>query len=90
MATDIFAEGIGEVGFSQGMVRMKLGGQSLIEKDVDGNPKMEVRQQLVMPLQGYLASMASLQDLANKLVEAGVLEKKDAKYFLVQYGFWGF
>ncbi|MBF0131994.1 MAG: hypothetical protein HQL75_05345 [Magnetococcales bacterium] len=78
MIPEVFVEGVGEISFNLGMVRMNLVGLSQAEKDDKGNPKPENRQQVIMSLRGFLVSLAAMQNMADKLTEAGVLKKKDA------------
>lgn len=78
MIPEVFVEGVGEISFNLGMVRMNLVGLSQTEKDDKGNPKPENRQQVIMSLRGFLVSLAAMQNMADKLTEAGVLKKKDA------------
>ncbi|OSM04109.1 hypothetical protein [Magnetofaba australis] len=78
MRDDIYTEGIGEMNFNLGMVRMNLVGLS-DEKDEQGNLKPETQQRMVMSLRGFLVSLAAMQDMADKLVEAGVLKRKEGE-----------
>ncbi|MBF0110193.1 MAG: hypothetical protein HQL76_13565 [Magnetococcales bacterium] len=77
MIPEVFVEGIGEMSFNLGMVRMNLVGLSQTDKDDKGNPVPENRQQVIMSLRGFLVSLAAMQNMADKLTEAGVLKKKE-------------
>lgn len=77
MIPEIYVEGMGEMSFNMGMVRVNLVGLSHTEKDENGNPIPENRQQIILSLRGFLASLAAMQNMADKLTEAGVLKKKE-------------
>ncbi len=73
---EIFADGIGQIHFAGGMVRYDF---VTLQPEEDGKaptPKANVR--IVMPPQGFLAAFNSMQQLIDKLVEAGVLQKNEA------------
>ena len=72
MVREVFADSIGRVDFSAGVVRIEL---VSLDPAAEGGQKMEVRQRVVMPLEGFLQSLTTMGDLANKLVEAGVLKR---------------
>ena len=40
----------------------------------NGQPVVEVNQRLIMPLDGFVQSLAVQEDLVKKLIEAGVLK----------------
>ena len=42
-----------------------------------GTPDTEVIQRVIMPPQGFLSTFSSMQQLIDKLVEAGVLQKNE-------------
>lgn len=73
---EIFADGIGQIHFVGGMVRFDF--VTLQPGEGEGKapvPNSTVR--LIMPPQGFLAAFNSMQQLCDKLVEAGVLQKRD-------------
>ena len=72
---EFFADGIGQIHFAGGMLRLDL---VTLQPGEDGKapvPASNVR--LIMPPQGFLAAFNSMQQLIDKLVEAGVLKKND-------------
>ena len=72
---EIFADGIGQIHFAGGMIRFDL---VTLQPGEDGKapvPASNVR--LIMPPQGFLAAFNSMQQLIDKLVEAGVLKKNE-------------
>lgn len=74
MVAEVFADGVGRVDFVSGVVRIEL---VSLEPAESGQGKMEVRQRIVMPVDGFLHSLNTMGDLVNKLVEAGVLKRNE-------------
>ena len=74
---DLFADGIGEITLSGGMVRMDLVTMVGSQKD-DQQPRLELSQRIVMPPDGFLRSFSAMEDLVKQLVEAGVIQKRDS------------
>ena len=73
---EIFADGIGQIHFAGGMVRYDFVSLQPEEEGKAPVPKANVR--IVMPPQGFLAAYNSMQQLIDKLLEAGVLQKNEA------------
>lgn len=81
MDKTMFIDGVGQIHFVGGMVRLDCI-EYKMQSDATGNasPKPMNTTTIVMPPQGFLAMLKSMQDLAGKLVEAGVfLDTKDQK-----------
>ena len=72
---EIFADGIGQIHFAGGMVRFDLVTLQPAEEGKAPIPESSVR--LIMPPQGFLNAFNSMQQLIDKLVEAGVLKKNE-------------
>ncbi len=73
---EIFADGIGQIHFAGGMVRFDF---VTLQPEADGKapvPQSSVR--IIMPPQGFLSAFNSMQQLIDKLLEAGVLQKNEA------------
>lgn len=77
MAREIFADGIDQIHFSGGMVRLDLFTLQPSAQSTDqGQHAAPVTQaRIIMTPQGFLSAFAAMQNLADKLVEAGVLKK---------------
>jgi len=71
---EIFVDGIGQIHFTGGMVRFDF--VTLQPKEGE-NPTTEVVQRVIMPPQGFLNTFSSMQQLIDKLVDAGVLQKNE-------------
>ena len=76
--TDIYADGIGNVRLAGANVRIDL---MMVgdEPDNDGNPVMQKKAELIMPLQGLIRANAQFQNVLDQLTEKGVLQKRDQK-----------
>ena len=72
---EIFADGIGQIHFAGGMVRFDF--VNLQPQEGGQAPAHEAKYRIIMAPQGFLAAFDSMQQLINKLVEAGVLKKNE-------------
>lgn len=73
--TEIFADGIGQIHFAGGMVRFDF---MTLQPGEDGKaPVPAVRERVIMPPQGFLNSFNAMQQLIDKLLEAGILQKNE-------------
>lgn len=75
MIPEIFADGVGRIDFAGGVVRIEL---VSLDPAAQGPERNEVRQRIVMPLEGYLQAINTMGDLVNKLVEAGLLKRNES------------
>ncbi|MGE4563241.1 MAG: hypothetical protein AB7F32_00090 [Victivallaceae bacterium] len=72
---EIFADGIGQIHFAGGMVRFDF---VTLQPGEDGKaPTPVVNERIIMPPQGFLGAFNSMQQLIDKLLEAGVLQKNE-------------
>ncbi len=72
---EIFADGIGQIHFAGNMVRFDF---VTLQPEGDGQaPTPQSNVRVIMPPQGFLAAFNSMQQLIDKLVEAGVLQKNE-------------
>ena len=69
MAGDLFVDVVGAVSISAGMVRIDLTSRQPVEGSGLGVP--ELRQRVVMPIQGFLSAMTSMTALAEQLLAEG-------------------
>ena len=73
---EIFADGIGQIHFAGGMVRYDF---VTLQPEEEGKaPISESNVRIIMPPQGFLSAFNSMQQLIDKLLEAGVLQKNEA------------
>lgn len=72
---EIFADGIGQIHFAGGMVRFDF---VTLQPEADGKaPTPEANISIIMPPQGFLSAFNSMQQLIDKLLDAGVLKKNN-------------
>ncbi len=76
---EIFADGIGEITLSGGMVRLDLVAMVGTQKDKSQPPKMEFRQRVVMPPDGFLRSFSAMENLVKQLIDAGLVKPRDGE-----------
>jgi len=74
---EIFADGIGQIHFAGNMVRFDF--MTLQPEENGKAPVAQSNVRVIMPPQGFLNAFNSMQQLIDKLVEAGVLQKNDNK-----------
>jgi len=72
---EIFADGIGQIHFAGGMVRYDFVTLQPAEEGKPPVPQANVR--IIMPPQGFLATFNSMQQLIDKLLDAGILQKNE-------------
>lgn len=72
---EIYADGIGQIHFAGAMVRFDF---ITLQPEADGKaPTPQSNMRIIMPPQGFLSAFNSMQQLIDKLVEAGVLKKNE-------------
>ena len=73
---EIYADGIGQIHFIGGMVRFDFMTLQPNEKENE-NPVPQSSMRVIMPPQGFLGAFDSMQQLINKLVDAGLIQKNE-------------
>jgi hypothetical protein len=68
---DIFADGIGEITLSGGMVRMDLVTLTGSQSNSEEKPKLEFSQRVIMPPDGFLRSFSAM--------DAGLVKPRDGQ-----------
>ncbi|MBI9078591.1 MAG: hypothetical protein JEY79_02485 [Pseudodesulfovibrio sp.] len=78
MKKDIFTDGILNMGFGQGAIRLDLGriGEAVENGE---QPKMELVQRLVLTPEGFAQMVAAMNAMAKQLAEQGVLKTREAE-----------
>ena len=77
MAKEMFADGIGEITLSGGMVRMDLVTLTGSQNDAENKPRLEFSQRIVMPPDGFLRSFSAMENLVKQLVDAGLVKPRE-------------
>ena len=75
MEKEYFVDGVGQIHFAGGMVRFDF--MTLQPGPEGAAPTPEYNERIIMPPQGFLGAFNSMQQLIDKLLEAGVLKKND-------------
>ena len=75
----IYADGIGEITLSGGMIRMDLVTLVGSQNNKDNPPKLEFQNRVVMPPDGFLRSFSAIENLVKQLVEAGLVKPRDGE-----------
>ena len=83
---EVFADGMGEITLTGGMVRIDLVSLSANNKDSEGRPELELRQRIVMPPDGFLRSFSAMEDLMQKLIKAGVVKQRNQEDIVADGG----
>lgn len=72
MDSDKYIDGLTQIHFIGGMVRADM---FVFGPNEGGEPSQESAGRLIMTPQGFISALNSMQQLADRLVEAGVLQK---------------
>lgn len=75
----VYADGIGEITLSGGMIRMDLVTMVGSQNNQDNPAKLEVRERVVMPPDGFLRSFSAMENLVKQLVDAGLVKPRDGE-----------
>ena len=75
MNQEIFADGISAVHVTGNLVRIDLMTVQPQLKSDNGQPVVEVNKRIIMPLEGFIQSLATQENIINQLIESGVLKK---------------
>lgn len=70
---ELFADGLFDIGFGNGVVRLDLFSLSATRRDAGGQPLPELRQRVIMTLPGFLSALAAMEGMRQRLTQAGVL-----------------
>ena len=76
---ELFADGIGEITLAGGMVRMDLVALTGSQQSQENPPKLEVRQRIVMPPDGFLRSFSAMENLVKQLIDAGLVKPRQGE-----------
>lgn len=76
MSDEVFADGISEVNIAGGIVRINFVSLSATLKDEKGNPARELRQRVVITPQGVLELYGAMQQVIEKLISTGVIQRR--------------
>lgn len=74
---EIFADGVGEITLSGGMVRLDLVSLVGSQNDENNKPRLEAFQRIIMPPDGFLRSFSAMENLVKQLIDAGLVQARD-------------
>ena len=74
---EIFADGVGEITLSGGMVRLDLVSLVGSQNDEKNKPRLEAFQRIIMPPDGFLRSFSAMENLVKQLIDAGLVQARD-------------
>ena len=75
MNQEIFVDGVSAVHVTGNVVRIDLMTLQPHLKSDNGQPVVEVNKRIIMPLDGFVQSLAPQQDIVRQLIAAGVLKQ---------------
>ncbi|MDD4600166.1 hypothetical protein SDC9_04027 [bioreactor metagenome] len=78
MNNEIFADGISAVHVTGNLIRIDLMTVQPHLKSDSGQAVVDVNTRIIMPLEGFVQSLAVQDNIIKKLIEAGVLKKNAA------------
>lgn len=78
MDNEKFIDGVTQIGFGAGMVRIDLGTLSTDKKDEAGEPLLETRQRLVMRPEAFMQMLIAFDHMAKRLADANLLPQNPA------------
>lgn len=79
MKTEIFADGVSAVHVTGNLVRIDLMTVQPHLKSDNGKPVVEINQRVIMPLEGFIQSLTTQNNIINQLIETGVLKKNEVQ-----------
>jgi len=75
MNQEIFADGISAVHVTGNLVRIDLMTVQPQLKSDNGQPVVDISKRIIMPLEGFVQSLATQENIVKQLIEAGILTK---------------
>lgn len=70
---EVFADGLLDIGYGNGVVRLDLFSLSATQRDAEGQPVPEIRQRVIMTLPGFVNCLAAMEGMLRQLRQAGVV-----------------
>jgi hypothetical protein len=77
MTPELFTDRIVEIAVTGSVVRLDLGSFSTTEKDTNNQPKLEIRQRIIMPAEGFVQSFALMTRLMQDLEKRGLIRRNE-------------
>jgi hypothetical protein len=77
MNQEIFADGISAVHVTGNIVRIDLFAMQPHLQSKDGKPVFDISRRVIMPLEGYVKSLAVQEQVLQQLIATGKVQKVD-------------
>lgn len=74
MIEETFIDGVQEIGFGKGLIRMNLASLSATDRDDKNNPTLEIRHRLLMTPEGFLNLFGAMENMAKQLADAKIFK----------------
>lgn len=74
---EVFADGIGEISLSGGMVRIDLVSLVGSQNNESDKPRLEPKTRIIMPPEGFLRSFGAMENLVKQLIDAGLIRPRE-------------
>ena len=75
MQGELYADALGEITVTGSIVRIDLVSLSATERDAANQPVPEIRQRVIMSIEGFANSYEVIQRAMNGLIEAGAIRR---------------
>lgn len=75
MHNEVFADAIGEITVTGGIVRLDLVSLSASQRDANNQPVPELRQRVIMSVEGFANSFEVMSKAMHGLIEAGAIRR---------------
>jgi hypothetical protein len=77
MNQEIFADGISAVHVTGNIVRIDLFAMQPHLQSKDGKPVFDISRRVIMPLEGYVKSLAVQEQVLQQLIASGKVQKME-------------
>lgn len=77
MNQEIFADAVSAIHVNGNLVRIDLMTRQPHLKSENGQPVFDINKRIIMPLEGFVQSLAIQENIVKQLVESGVLKTND-------------
>lgn len=77
MNQEIFADAISAVHVTGNLVRIDLMTLQPHLKSDNGQPVVDINKRIIMPIEGFVQSLAVQENIVKQLIDAGILKKAD-------------
>jgi site-specific recombinase XerC len=75
MNQEIYADAVSAIHVTGNMVRIDLMTQQPQLKSENGQPVFDISRRIIMPLDGFVQSLAVQENIVKQLINAGVLKR---------------